>query len=325
MTEGEKVDIIKKKTKRDDCMSKKKTTAILVFLALLLCACSHSEESKKETAQEEVFKSYEAVVLEPTALGNEVIGDDVVSVDVSNKNQGYVIATYQGEMEKAMVQITGSDGVDYRYYLNEQEDAVLPFVCDSGSYSITAYENIEGTQYSFLWVEQLEVELEDSQLPFLYPNQYINFNSESQAVAKAKELDVDMETSLDTIQAIYDYVITNVEYDDEKAANVQSGYLPVVDETLKTGKGICFDYAALMTAMLRSRGIPTKLVIGYTADIYHAWINVYTKEQGWIDNIIKFDGEQWQMMDPTFAASNDKEETADYTSDKSNYIEKYVH
>jgi transglutaminase-like putative cysteine protease len=174
-------------------------------------------------------------------------------------------------------------------------------------------------------MEQLEVELEDSQLPFLYPNQYINFNSESQAVAKAKELDVNMETSLDTIQAIYDYVITNVEYDDEKAATVQSGYLPVVDETLKTGKGICFDYAALMTAMLRSRGIPTKLVIGYTADIYHAWINVYTKEQGWIDNIIKFDGEQWQMMDPTFAASNDKKETADYTSDKSNYIEKYVH
>ena len=39
--------------------------------------------------------------------------------------------------------------------------------------------------------------------------------------------------------------------------------LPSVDETLKTKKGICFDYAALMTAMLRSQGIPTKLEIGY--------------------------------------------------------------
>ena len=43
---------------------------------------------------------------------------------------------------------------------------------------------------------------------------------------------------------VYNYVVKNVKYDDEKAQNVQSGYLPSVDETLKTKKGICFDYAA---------------------------------------------------------------------------------
>jgi transglutaminase-like putative cysteine protease len=174
-------------------------------------------------------------------------------------------------------------------------------------------------------MEQLEIELEDSQLPFLYPNQYVNFNKDSKAVKKAAELDVNMETTLDTIQAIYNYVITNVEYDYEKAENVQSGYLPVVDDTLETGKGICFDYAALMTAMLRSRGIPSKLVIGYTSDIYHSWISVYTKEQGWIDNVIEFNGKQWRMMDPTFAAGNNDEETLKYISDENNYIAKYVH
>jgi hypothetical protein len=80
-----------------------------------------------------------------------------------------------------------------------------------------------------------------------------------------------------------------------------------------------------MTAMLRSRGIPSKLVIGYTGDIYHAWINVYTKEQGWVDNVIQFDGNQWRLMDPTFASTNDDKETVEYINDANNYIEKYIH
>lgn len=57
-------------------------------------------------------------------------------------------------------------------------------------------------------------------------------------------------------------------YDKKKAQTVQSGYLPNVDQVLASKTGICFDYAALMTAMLRSQGIPTKLVVGYTGNVY---------------------------------------------------------
>ena len=91
---------------------------------------------------------------------------------------------------------------------------------------------------------------------------------------------------------------------------MQSGYLPDIDETLETGKGICFDYAALMTAMLRTQRIPTRLVVGYAGTLYHAWISVYIEGTGWIDNIIYFDGTQWVRMDPTFAAAG--EEAAKY-------------
>ncbi len=76
------------------------------------------------------------------------------------------------------------------------------------------------------------------------------------------------------------------------------------DETLDTGKGICFDYAALMSAMLRSQRIPTKLEVGYSGDVYHAWISCYVDEIGWVDNIIEFDGKNWSMTYPTLAANN---------------------
>lgn len=42
--------------------------------------------------------------------------------------------------------------------------------------------------------------------------------------------------------------------------------------------------------MLRSQRIPTRLEVGYMGDVYHAWISIYTKETGWVNGIIEFDG-----------------------------------
>ena len=120
-------------------------------------------------------------------------------------------------------------------------------------------------------------------------------------------------------------MVKNVKYDDEKAENVQSGYLPSVDETLKTKKGICFDYAALMTAMLRSQGIPTKLEIGYSGDIYHAWISTHITDIGWVNGIIQFDGTSWSLMDPTFAANSSESSLKSFIGNGSNYKTKYVY
>ena len=105
---------------------------------------------------------------------------------------------------------------------------------------------------------------------------------------------------------------------------MESGYLPDIDETLKTEKGICFDYAALMAGMLRSRGIPTKLDIGYTGgDIYHAWISTWLSGRGWVD-IIEFDGKSWKLMDPTFASCDDNSDSIqEYIGDGENYVVRY--
>ena len=108
---------------------------------------------------------------------------------------------------------------------------------------------------------------------------------------------------LEKVAAIYNYVVRTLSYDYDKAATVQSGYLPNLDEVLRAKKGICFDYAALMTGMLRSQGIPCKLVIGYAGTVYHAWISVWSEDTGWIDSAIYFNGTTWQRMDPTFAST----------------------
>ena len=81
----------------------------------------------------------------------------------------------------------------------------------------------------------------------------MNFSKESKIVSKASDIVKNATSDLDAVSSIYHYVINNFTYDTKKAETVENGYLPDVDETLETQKGICFDYAAVMTSMLRSQ------------------------------------------------------------------------
>jgi len=141
----------------------------------------------------------------------------------------------------------------------------------------------------------------------------------------ASEITAGIDLFMEEAAIIYNYVTQNIVYDFDLAENVQSGYLPVVDEILEKGKGICFDYAAVMTAMLRSQGIPTKLVIGYTGEIYHAWIKVYHPDAGWLDDFIYFDGAEWSLVDPTYGASGRSSEVSRYIGDGKNYKEQFFY
>ena len=154
---------------------------------------------------------------------------------------------------------------------------------------------------------------------------YVNFTADALPVAKAEELADGASSDLDIISSVYNYIITHFTYDYSKASSVTSGYLPDTDEVFTAEKGICFDYAALMSAMLRSQRIPTKLEVGYSGDVYHAWISCYVDEIGWVDNIIEFDGKNWSIMDPTLAANNSASDVKKYVGNGKNYVTKYTY
>ena len=242
-------------------------------------------------------------VLVPEATGSEAYSCDVATIDASNSAQGYVMAKYTGSNSKVRMLIETPAGNTYNYLMDtDGEYDAFPLSEGSGTYKIGIYENIQGTEYSVAMTENISASLKDSTCTFLYPNYYVNFNSSTEAVAKGQELAASADTDLDVVDSVFHYVVSNITYDHDKAATVQDGYVPVVDETLSTKKGICFDYAALMGTMLRSQGIPTRLEIGYAGTEYHAWIAVYTEETGWIDDYIQFDGKDWILMDPTNAS-----------------------
>ncbi len=296
-------------------------TICTVLLALVLPWKAISKTEKEAAVWENRMP---LTAWAPETPESMVFSKEGIVMDVSYADSGYVMIQYNGSNPGIKVQITRN--TTYTYDLNLRNGyEIYPFTEGNGSYSIKVFENISGNQYSQLMSQTIFVSLSNEFQPFLVPNQYVNFRSDSMAVVLAAQLAVG-KNQLDTVNAVYQYVTSNITYDYAKAQSVRSGYLPDIDKTLQDKKGICFDYAALMAAMLRSQNIPTKLVIGYAGDVYHAWVSVFIKERGWIDNLIWFDGEHWSYIDPTFMATGKNSQSVRrFVGNSSNYVEMYAY
>lgn len=274
---------------------------------------NHSEERRVTSTQ----------YLTPKASGTITYEEDGIALDVSNTSEGYLMVKYSGSSQKVKLQITVPDSTVYSYNLKIGDYETFPLSGGSGTYKVTVLEHAHDNMYAIAFSQDIAVEIGDEYKPFLYPNQYVWFTPDDEAMKLGVEISDKSSNDLDYVEQIYRYVIKNISYDDDLAANVQADYLPVIDRTLESKKGICFDYASLMAALLRSQNIPTKLVVGYSGDAYHAWISVYLKEIGWVNDIIKFDGKNWSLMDPTLASNNSNSSVKEYIGDGSNYTVKY--
>ncbi len=309
---------------------------LLLCGCLLLCSCGNTTDtesgSNPQTSATAADNSSPAaasgsrdntpVVLTGSADGTVTYGNDSVTIDASHTENGYLMVSYSGSNPKVKLQITGSDEITYTYNLHDGYET-FPLTSGNGSYTVGVFENMEGTSYSTLFTQTLDVTIQDEFGPYLYANQYVNFTAQSKTVAKAVELSSSANDDLEVIENVYNYIITNFTYDYDKAASVQSGYLPDVDDVLAKQTGICFDYAAVMAAMLRCERIPTRLEVGYMGDVYHAWISTYIKDKGWVNGIIEFDGNDWKLMDPTFASTSS--DPKDFLTQTDEYITKYVY
>lgn len=266
-----------------------------------------------------------STVLEPEPSGEREVSCADGVIDFSHTEDGYVMARYTGQTDKRLKVLVKGPKTTYSYNLPLEEWTVFPLSDGNGSYQTTVYKNVTGTKYATVLSAQFDVALRDEFAPFLRPNQYVDYSEAVNTVSKGAELCAGLTHPLEKVAAVYDFVVSTLTYDEERAQTVKSGYLPVLDEVLQEERGICFDYAALMTAMLRSQEVPCKLVVGYAGSTYHAWISVWTEENGWVDGAIFFDGHVWKRMDPTFASSQSRSEEIMEFIEHGSYTVKYLY
>ncbi len=285
---------------------------------------SSNDGKKEESLPEQLGGISNTVTV--TAPGVLVKSSDSAVIDYSNSSDGYVMIKYlQKTSNRLKVQLKGPK-TTYTYNLTPEKWTAFPLTDENGSYKITVLQNTSGTKYAALLTLNIDITLKNEFAPFLHSNQFVDFDSAPKTVAKAKELTNGVSDPLTKVKRVYDFVVKHLSYDKQLALSVQSGYLPDLDKTLAAKKGICFDYAALMTGMLRSQNVPTKLVVGYAGDVYHAWISVWSEKEGWIDAAIYFDGITWKRMDPTFASSGGGgKDVMNYIGNGSNYSPKYFY
>lgn len=224
----------------------------------------------------------------------------------------------------------------YEYDLrNDGSVDYFPLQMGDGEYTVkVCIENPKGLVLAL--ASTYKHEEKNANAVFLNPSKLVNFNKDSKMTKKAAELVKGLTTDIEKAGAIYEFVIDSLTYDAEKAKQIASGaikeYTPVIDEIVSAGKGICYDYATLFAAMLRSQGIPAKLVMGYVpntnpgapagATIYHAWNEFYSKEKGsWIKiNEMEFKGNTFERVDPTLDSGNrGKKAAMEFIGNGSNY------
>jgi len=316
---------------------------IISCLSLCLAACgaqgssnsapssssmvSDAQSATSEESQNPVKGSRDNTphCLVPLADNISSIGNDLVTIDNSHVDDGYICVTYNGDAQRTRIIITTPLQISYTYDLKKGICDTFPLTGSSGAYNVGIYELVSGNDYSVLFNETFEVNSIDEYSPYLYPNQYVKFDDNTKAISLASELVYSSNNDIDVITAVYNYVISNIVYDYDKAESVESTYVPDIDNILSIKKGICFDYASLMAAMLRSQGIPTRLEIGYAGDAYHAWVSTYVKDVGWINGIIEFNGKDWEIMDPTFAANMSEKKLKSFIGEGDNYITQYMY
>ena len=141
---------------------------------------------------------------------------------------------------------------------------------------------------------------------------------DTQTEELADEICADCDTDAKKVQAIYNWMITNLEYDYDYQAVLQHFN---VRRTLRTRKGVCYDFANLFAALCRSQNIPCYVVDGTPYDRStedHTWNRVYYGDSWWDIDVTN---------DISCTASGKalygfRELTSAYASDKDYYITK---
>jgi transglutaminase/protease-like cytokinesis protein 3 len=211
-----------------------------------------------------------------------------VRIDASNSERGLVQIQYDGDLSKPVKVLVEANGDKNVYSIRDNNSSFVPLQMGLGSYKISVLQNVSGNKYKPLLSQTISVSKVDTQFMFSSPSLLIAFNNKMKSVADYGEL-ISGKKLDEKIKVVYEDIVKNYSYDFEKVKSLPSDYVPVIDEMYSQKKGICYDYSALLAGVLRSQGVPTKLVMGYAPNVkeYHAW------------NEILLDG-QWIVVDTTY-------------------------
>ena len=95
---------------------------VWLLFGILLAGCGNSPFSDEEPP---VYSP--ARVLTPEAPGKKTLGSSPLILDISNQDQGYLTAESDSDDSRMNIQLTAPSGVVYSYFLEPDEQTVLPF------------------------------------------------------------------------------------------------------------------------------------------------------------------------------------------------------
>lgn len=238
-------------------------------------------------------------------------GSVTINTNLADKGIVGVRADVDGD-KKLKVKVSLNGKAVY-YDITSGQMIKVPMQLGNGQYAIELFQNISGSEYQKLYGNNVDISVSAPNDMYLLSNQIVNFENSKEIPALDTSILQNKNSDADKLQAVYDYVIQTIAYDYNKYSQIDSTYIPNIDQILAQKMGICYDYASVTASLLREAGIPTKLVMGYRSDSkdYHAWNEVLLGGQ-WItvdttwDSVLKQNGQQFQMQKDAGLYTTDK-------------------
>lgn len=194
-------------------------------------------------------------------------------IDTSKANSGSFRAKGSSNKKLKVMVVKGSEKYTYDLKGNNTYQS-YPLQLGDGLYKLSIMENIEGTRYKYLYSKEVTVKTSNPNAKYLTSVQMINWNNSMGAIKKAKAI-AGSGSDKQKASKIYSYVVSAIKYD-TSITSLKSGYVPSINKTYSSKKGICYDFASITAGMLRSVGVPTRLIKGTSNNVngYHAWNEV---------------------------------------------------
>lgn len=248
-----------------------------------------------------------------------VYQNDYAKININTASEGYVeVTSLMKEAEDITVSLVSSKkneqgknaAFGYGSLIKEYKNANFNGICTlkvpltygNGKYNISMMSYLNSGSTGFM-CKKAEVEVNISNVSdtkaFLMSTDEVYFNSNMQFIKKAKELCVGAKDNFEKVIRINEWLISYMSYK-ETDYTAQGLYICDLERKYKQKTGVCYDYAIIFAAMLRSQGIPCKAVFGYLYDVGHVWNQVYVPGNGKIqnDSVTALEGNKWCYVEP---------------------------
>ena len=172
-----------------------------------------------------------------------------------------------------------------------------PLTQGNGTYIVQTLVEIEqdSARYTPVLSESVRLELANPDTVYLQSCVNMLWRPDMECIKIAVMLAASLNGDRAKFNAVWKYVVQNFTYDEELAAEIirngrKYNYIPDIERIFYSKKDICFGLTAILNSMLRSVGLPARMVHGASKQAngaYHAWSNVL------------IDG-TWKLVDVSF-------------------------
>lgn len=220
------------------------------------------------------------------------------TVDWSTATNGYITFTAKGQTRVFVLQ--GPDDTQALFRVNKGDMIKVALVDGTGKYQYAIANNTNGGKsYRVQYKNSFTVQSIDAELaPYLVSTPYGDYENAPNATAKAEELWDSEKTQLENIEAIAEWV-DSLKYDKSLRQGAIDVYV-APDSVIENGGGVCNEMSKLLSAMLRSQGVPTYVQTGHNASgSNHGWVMAWVELSASVKDGVTSSKGAWVLIEAT--------------------------